>query len=81
MYSFTYIPLYANFTKWSNTPKQFIGKLLTNFLNVFTILWDRRLMGYCNLLPNRCFRLILMIMNWKLVYVEPHSDVRDSSYF
>ena len=28
-------PLSANFTKWSNTLKQFVGKLLTNFLSVF----------------------------------------------
>ena len=25
----------ANFTKWSNTLKQFVGKLLTNCLSVF----------------------------------------------
>ena len=28
-------PLSANFTKWSNTLKQFIGKLTTNCLSVF----------------------------------------------
>ena len=28
-------PLSANFTKWSNTLKQFVGKLLTNCLTVF----------------------------------------------
>ena len=28
-------PLCANFTKWSNTLKQFVGKLPTNFLSVF----------------------------------------------
>ena len=28
-------PLSANFTKWSNTLKQFIEKLLTNCLSVF----------------------------------------------
>ena len=28
-------PLSANFTKWSNTLKQFVGKLPTNFLSVF----------------------------------------------
>ena len=27
--------LSANFTKWSNTFKQFVGKLLTNCLSVF----------------------------------------------
>ena len=26
-------PLSANFTKWSNTLKQFVGKLPTNILN------------------------------------------------
>ena len=28
-------PLSANFTKWSNTVKQFVGKLPTNYLSVF----------------------------------------------
>ena len=28
-------PLSANPTKWPNTPKQFVGKLLTNCLSVF----------------------------------------------
>ena len=28
-------PLSANFTKWSNTLKQFVGKSLTNYLSVF----------------------------------------------
>ena len=28
-------PLSANFTKWSNTFKQFVGKLSTNCLSVF----------------------------------------------
>ena len=28
-------PLSANFTKWSNTLKQFVGNLPTNFLSVF----------------------------------------------
>ena len=28
-------PLSMNFTKWSNTLKQFVGKLLTNCLSVF----------------------------------------------
>ena len=28
-------PLSANFTKWSNTLKQFVGKLPTNCLSVF----------------------------------------------
>ena len=32
----------ANFTKWSNTLKQFVGNLATNCLSV-TILWDWRL--------------------------------------
>ena len=27
--------LSANFTKWSNTLKQFVGKLATNYLSVF----------------------------------------------
>ena len=28
-------PLSANFTKWSNTLKQFVGKLATSYLSVF----------------------------------------------
>ena len=28
-------PLSANFTKWSNTLKQFVGNLATNYLSVF----------------------------------------------
>ena len=28
-------PLSANFTKWSNTLKQFVEKLLTNWVSVF----------------------------------------------
>ena len=32
---FSIIPLSANFTKWSNTLKQFVGKLPTNCLSVF----------------------------------------------
>ena len=41
LYLFKYIyflniyPLSANPTKWSNTPKQFVGKLPTNRLSVF----------------------------------------------
>ena len=31
----TFNPLSANFTKWSNTLKQFVGKMPTNCLNVF----------------------------------------------
>ena len=30
-----YSPLIANITKWSNTLKQFVGKLPTNCLSVF----------------------------------------------
>ena len=33
--SFSLNPLCANFTKWSNTLKQFFGKLPTNCLSVF----------------------------------------------
>ena len=28
-------PFSANFTKWSNTPKQFVGNLPTNCVSVF----------------------------------------------
>ena len=32
---FSFNPLSANFTKWSNTLKQFVGKFPTNCLSVF----------------------------------------------
>ena len=35
MGEFSFNPLSANFTKWSNTLKQFIGKLPTNCLSVW----------------------------------------------
>ena len=35
MYFLNIYPLSANTTKWSNTPKQFVGKLPTNCLSVF----------------------------------------------
>ena len=34
-YLYTFNPLSANFIKWSNTLKQFVGKLPTNCLSVF----------------------------------------------
>ena len=34
-YTTKIIPLSANFTKWSNTLKQFVSKLPTNYLSVF----------------------------------------------
>ena len=37
--------------------------------------------SYCNVPPNIGFRLILMKVNWKLVNIEPHSDILDSRYF
>ena len=38
-------PLSANPTKWPNTLKQFIGKLPTNCLSVFGLLWNWYLKG------------------------------------
>ena len=38
-------PLTANPTKWSNTLKQFVGNLPTNFLSVFDLLLYWRLKG------------------------------------
>ena len=35
MSSFIVTPLNANFTKWSDTLKQFVGNLPTNCLSVF----------------------------------------------
>ena len=35
MGEFSFNPLSANFSKWSNTLKQFVGKLQTNCLSVF----------------------------------------------
>ena len=37
--------LSANFTKWSNTLKKFVGRLTTNCLSVFDHLWDWHLKG------------------------------------
>ena len=38
-------PLSANFTKWSNTLKQFVGKLPTNCLSVFNHFVELALKG------------------------------------
>ena len=38
-------PLNANPTKWSNTLKQFVGKLPTNFLSVFDHIMGLALKG------------------------------------
>ena len=38
-------PLSANPTKWSNTLKQFVGKLPTNCLSVFDHFWGLALNG------------------------------------
>ena len=37
--------LIANFTKWLNTLKQFVGKLASNCLSVLAFLWDWRIKG------------------------------------
>ena len=41
-------PLRANPTKWSNTLKQFVGKLPTNYLSVFDHLVKLALKGLTN---------------------------------
>ena len=38
-------PLSANFTKWSNTPKQFVAKFPTNCLSVFDLFVGLTLTG------------------------------------
>ena len=38
-------PFSANFTKWSNTLKQFVGSLPTNCLSVFDYFWGLALKG------------------------------------
>ena len=46
-------PLSANITKWSNTPKQFVGKLPTNCLKVsdhFAGLALKGLTKFCKLI-------------------------------
>ena len=35
IFQFVFNPLSASLTKWPNTPKQFVGKLLTNCLSLF----------------------------------------------
>ena len=42
-------PLSANFTKWSNTRKQFLGKLPTNCLSVFDHFVGLALKGLINI--------------------------------
>ena len=42
--------LSANFTKWPNTLKQFVGNLPTHFLSVFGHFVGLSLKGLCNLL-------------------------------
>ena len=46
-------PLSANFTKWSNTLKQFVDKLLANCLSVFDHFVGLALKGLSYLLPDR----------------------------
>ena len=47
-------PSIANFTKWSNTLKQFVGKLPTNCLSVFDHFVGYALKG----LKNKAYSLI-----------------------
>ena len=49
-------PLSANFTKWSNTLKQFVGKLPTNCLRVFDHFVGLALKGL--IVPNKIVKKI-----------------------
>ena len=50
-------PLSANFTKWSNTLKQFVGSLPTNCLSVFDYFVGLALKGLKKILTI-CLRLL-----------------------
>ena len=55
--SFNFNPLSANFTKWSNSFKEFVEKLPANCLSVFDHFGGLALKGLRNL-SNDCFSLI-----------------------
>ena len=61
-------PLSANFTKWSNTLKQFVGNLPTNYLSVIGHFVGLTLKG------------LIFVLNWEPVY-EPVYHSIDSLYF
>ena len=52
--------LSTNFTKWSNTLKQFVSNLPTNCLSVFGNFVGLALKGLINILPEMYFLLLTM---------------------
>ena len=54
-------PLSANFTKWSNTLKQFVSKLSTNYLSVFDNFVGLALKG----LLHSQINLIKFVESWR----------------
>ena len=59
---FVISPFRANFTKWSNTLKQFVGNLPTNCLNVFDHFVGLALKGlYCVFYELRSKLLCLLL--------------------
>ena len=67
------ILLSANPTKWSNTLKQFVGKLPMNYLSVFDLLWNWRLKGYCG---NFCRGVLRTLPDiWDKVFKNGPSEI------
>ena len=60
-------PLSANPTKWSNTLKQFVGNLQTNFLSVFDHFVGLVLKG----LRMKMIGMIILIIRTTELYSEP----------
>ena len=65
-------PLSANFTKWSNTLKQFVGKLPTNCLSVFGNFVGLALKGLktCQILHFKNENLYLKITIFNKFYIH-----------
>ena len=63
-------PLSANFTKWSNTLKQFVGNLPTNCLSVFDHFVGLTLKGFNELLNN-----VNVIFQTKYVHLQTLHDM------
>ena len=64
-------PLGANPAKWSNTLKQFVGKLSTNCLSVFDHFVKLALKG---LSSKGIFFFVTFYLNLQMHYVESHSS-------
>ena len=72
-------PLSAKFIKWSNTPKQFVGKLPTNCLSVFDHFSGLALKGlnkmHMNYVLHNKFRMIIFHDQKNIFKSSPFADV------